>query len=128
MELATARMMNEDNIDYAVIESNNGGRGFGRNVEKNLRIMGNSHVTVSSYTQTHNKQVRINTHSADVQNMTYFPVGWEKRWPKFYNALNGYKKEGGNEHDDAPDCLTGTFEQRGQMGGNAAKISSFLGR
>lgn len=127
-ETATARMLFEDGIEYAVIESNNGGRGFARNVEKNLRILGGTKTVVSTYTQMKNKQVRINTHSADVQNMTYFPTGWEKRWPKFANALNGYKKEGGNEHDDAPDCLTGTFEQRGQMGGNAAKISSFLGR
>lgn len=127
-EQATAKMLTDDNVDYAVIESNNGGRGFGRNVERNCRLLGNTHTTISFYTQTKNKQVRINTHSADVQNMTYFPAGWEKRWPKFYNALHGYKKEGGNEHDDAPDCLTGTFEQRGVMGSSTGKVSAFLGR
>lgn len=126
-EPATARMITEDNIERAVIESNNGGRGFRRNVENNCRIMGNTHTILSDFTQTKNKQVRINTHSADVQNMTYFPVGWEKKWPKFHNALRGYKKEGGNEHDDAPDCLTGTFEQRGSGGSNAQRIASFLG-
>lgn len=126
-EPATARMITEDNIEWAVVESNNGGRGFMRNVEKNCRMLGNTHTTLSPLTQTKNKQVRINTHSADVQNMTYFPSGWERRWPKFYNALKGYKKEGGNEHDDAPDCLTGTFEQRGSGGSNAQRIASFLG-
>lgn len=127
-EPMTARMLNKDSIDRAVIESNNGGRGFGRNVEKQLRILGNTHTTISFITQTHNKQVRINTHSADVQNMTYFPRGWEKRWPRFYNAISSYKKEGGNEHDDAPDCLTGTFEQRGLASGSAAKVAAFMGR
>lgn len=127
-EVATARMLTDDQIDRAVVESNNGGRGFGRNVEKNMRILGNSHTTVTFLTQTKNKQVRINTHSADVQNMTYFPTGWEKRWPQFYNALRGYKKEGGNAHDDAPDCLTGTYEQRPQSGTGAARVASFFGR
>lgn len=127
-EPATARMITEDNIERAVIESNNGGRGFRRNVENNCRIMGNTHTILSDFSQTKNKQVRINTHSADVQNMTFFPAGWDKRWPKFYNALKGYKKEGGNEHDDAPDCLTGTFEQRGSGGNNAQRVASFFGR
>lgn len=127
-ETATARMLTEDQIDVAVIESNNGGRGFARNVEKNCRIMGNTLTTVHTFTQTRNKQVRINTHSASVQNMTLFPIGWERRWPKFANALRGYKKEGGNEHDDAPDCLTGTFEQRDRNGSSAAKVAAFMGR
>lgn len=127
-EVATAQMITEDKIDRAVVESNNGGRGFRRNVEKNSRLLANTHTTFVDFTQTKNKQVRINTHSADVQNMTYFPVGWEKRWPKFYNALRGHKKEGGNEHDDAPDCLTGTFEQRGSGGSTASKVASMFGR
>lgn len=127
-EQATARMLSEDNIDRAVVESNNGGRGFGRNVERYCRMLGNTHSTISYLTQTKNKQVRINTHSADVQNMTYFPEGWDKRWPQFYNALKGYKKEGGNAHDDAPDCLTGTFEQRFGDGTNAVKMAAFFGR
>lgn len=127
-EPETARMMSRDNIDRAVIESNNGGRGFGRNVEKNCRILGNTHTTISYLTQTKNKNVRINTHSADVQNMTYFPTNWSSRWPQFYRAITSYKKEGGNAHDDAPDCLTGTFEQRTSDGGNASRVASFMGR
>lgn len=127
-EPATARMLTEDNIDVVVVESNNGGRGFARNVERNCRLMHNTHTQISTMTQTKNKQVRIFSHSADVQNMTWFPEGWERRWPTFHNALAGYKKEGGNEHDDAPDALTGCFEQRGGSGGNADKVAAFLGR
>ena len=127
-EPATARMLTQDAIDRAVIESNNGGRGFGRKVEEHCRLLHNTHTTVSFITQTKNKQVRINTLSADVQNMTIFPVGWEQRWPRFYNALRGYKKEGGNEHDDAPDALTGTVEQRGTQGESAHRMANFMGR
>lgn len=127
-ESATARMLTDGDIERAVIEANNGGRGFRRNVEKYCRMLGNTHTILSDFTQTKNKQVRINTHSADVQNMTYFPEGWETMWPRFANALRGFKKEGGNKHDDAPDALTGTFEQRGVSSGGAAKVAAFLGR
>lgn len=127
-EPETARMLCRDKVDRAVIESNNGGRGFGRNVERQMRLLGNTHTNVSFLTQTKNKNVRINTHSADVQNMTYFPDGWETRWPLFYRAIANYKKEGGNAHDDAPDCLTGTFEQRGSDGSSASKVAAFMGR
>lgn len=126
-EPATAKMLTEDQVDVAVVECNNGGRGFARNVEKNCRLLYNTKTVIHTFTQTKNKQVRINTHSASVQNMTFFPAGWDKRWPKFYNALTGYKKEGGNEHDDAPDCLTGTFEQRDMNGSSASKVAAFVG-
>ena len=127
-EPETARMMTRDKVERATVESNNGGRGFRRNVEKNCRLLGNTRTAFVDLSQTRNKQARINTHSNDVQNMTYFPVGWEKKWPKFHNALTGYKKEGGNLHDDAPDCLTGTYEQRSSGGTGAARLSSLLGR
>lgn len=71
-----------------------------------------THTTVSCFCQTDNKQVRIFTKSADVNNMTFFPTNWDKRWPEFYQAIMGYMKEGGNAHDDAPDALTGCFEKR----------------
>ena len=33
-------------------------------------------------------------------------------WPEFYQAITHYMKVGGNDHDDAPDALTGTIEYR----------------
>lgn len=127
-EPETARMVTRDKVEYVTVESNNGGRGFKRNVEKNCRILGNTRTSFIEFTQTKNKQSRIFTHSNDVQNMTYFPVGWERKWPQFYKALIGYKKDGGNLHDDAPDCLTGTYEQRSTGGTGASRLSSMLGR
>ena len=64
--------------------------------------------------QSDNKQVRIFSKSNDVQNITYFPTGWNKLWPEFYKAITSYMKAGGNAFDDAPDALTGTVEQRGK--------------
>ena len=113
-EQATAQMLAKRQTEVCFVESNNGGRGFRRNVERITRTYGNTRTYFVDFTQTQNKQVRIFIHSNDVANMVYFPVGWEKRWPEFASALIGYLKEGRNAHDDAPDALTGTFEKRGE--------------
>ncbi len=111
-EPATAEMLSKQQVEVAIIESNNGGRGFARNVEQQCRLMGNSHTYIAWFAQTENKQVRIFTKSADVNNMVLFPVGWDTKWPEFYQAVVGYMKEGKNAHDDAPDVLTGIIEKR----------------
>lgn len=111
-EVRMAEQLTEDNVDQANIEGNNGGRGFARNVERNIRALGNRHTAVSTFTQSLNKSVRIFTHSATVQNMVYFPSDWARRWPQFHNALTSYRKEGRNAHDDAPDAVTGMVEKR----------------
>ena len=36
----------------------------------------------------------------------------EHMWPEFYKAITNYMKVGKNDHDDAPDALTGTVEKR----------------
>lgn len=111
-EPKTAEMLTINQTEWTDIESNNGGRGFARNVEKQCRELNNSKTFINWFAQTENKQVRIFTKSADVNNMTFFPAGWEKKWPEFYNAITKYRKEGGNSNDDAPDALTGCFEKR----------------
>jgi predicted phage terminase large subunit-like protein len=121
-EPETARMHTKHGVQKAVVESNNGGRGFAREVEKLCRLMGNATTAFTWFAQTKNKAVRIFSHSAEVQNLTYFPTGWEHRWPAFWSALTHYKKEGKNAHDDAPDCLTGTVEKRGDQPQNLAKF------
>jgi len=111
-EPKTAERYTKYNVQRAIIESNNGGRGFARNVESQCRMMGNNTTRFTWFTQTQNKQVRIFTHSAEVQNLTYFPEGWERLWPEFHTAIMGYLKEGKNAHDDSVDALTGTVEHR----------------
>jgi len=110
-EPETARMLNLNDTEVAIIESNNGGRGFARNVESNLRKLGNFKTKITTFTQGANKQVRIFSHSAEVCNMVYFPVNWERKWPEFARDMKAFRKEGRNAHDDAPDCVTGMVEK-----------------
>lgn len=113
-EPETARLLSKWEVEKATIESNNGGRGFARNVETNCRLLGNRKTAITWFAQTLNKDVRIFSHSAEVQNLTYFPEGWELLFPAFHRDITQYKKVGTNTHDDAPDALTGTVEKRAE--------------
>lgn len=110
-EPATAEMLVENSCNDADIESNNGGRGFARNVEREMRTKFRSNrCTVHWFHQSLNKQARILTNSTWVMEHIYFPANWRDRWPEFYRDITGYQKEGKNAHDDAPDALTGVAE------------------
>lgn len=104
---------------HCLIEANNGGRSFARNVKRVLRsTFRNFRTTVTSFTQSQNKASRIYSNSACCMNDILFPEGWEHRWPKFYSALMGYRKDNKKkQHDDAPDCLTGVFEMHSKKAG-----------
>lgn len=114
-EPKTAEMLTKHQTQKAVIESNNGGRSFARAVESQCRLLGNNITKITWFHQGENKQVRIFTKSNEVQNMTFFPSDWNRRWPEFYSALTSYRKEGRNSYDDAPDALTGTIEHRDKV-------------
>lgn len=116
-EVAVAEMLNKHSVDVANIESNNGGRGFARAVERNLRTMGNKRTRVQWFAQRENKASRIFIHSAEVQNLVKMPRGWERLYPEFYQAVIGYMKVGNNAHDDAVDALTGVVEKMQQSSG-----------
>lgn len=111
-ESQTAELLTRNNTIWSLVESNNGGRAFARNVKRILRAtLRNFRVAVSSFTQTQNKASRIYANSACCMNDILFPEGWERKWPKFYAALTGYRKDNKKkQHDDAPDCLTGVYE------------------
>ena len=109
-EPATAKMLTANNVGCAIIESNNGGRGFARNVERECKELGNRHTNIRWFHQSKNKEARILSNSTSVMNNLYFPVNWEDRWPDFARAIKKYQREGKNEHDDAPDALTGVYE------------------
>lgn len=115
-EPATAQMLTRNNIGCAIIESNNGGRGFARNVARECKELGNKHTNVKWFTQSKNKVARILSNSTSVMNNLYFPVGWEDRWPEFARDIKRYQREGKNEHDDAPDALTGVYENPKPLG------------
>ena len=110
-EPETARMLVRNGTQEVTIEANNGGRGFRRKVEEHVRTLGNWRMAFEDFTQTENKKVRIFSHSAEVMNMVAYPEGWETMWPHYYSAMSSYRKEGTNEHDDAPDATTGIVER-----------------
>lgn len=110
-EPETARRLLATGCNIARIESNNGGRGFARNVERELRANRSNRCRIEWFHQSENKQARILTNSTWVQDHIYYPVNWRDRWPEYYAAMQSYQKEGKNAHDDAPDATTGVAEQ-----------------
>ncbi len=111
-EPATAKMLYQDNVNAADIESNNGGRGFARNVQRELKEKYKSnHCTIHWFHQSQNKIARILSNSTWVMEHIYFPVNWKVKFPEFYKAMNTYQREGKNKHDDAPDAVTGIAEK-----------------
>ncbi|NIA28723.1 MAG: phage terminase large subunit [Actinobacteria bacterium] len=123
-EIKTAEMLSKHEVAVAVIESNNGGRGFARNVEKNLRTMENNKTQIKWFYQSLNKNVRIFVNSGEVQNLIYFPKEWQKLYLLFHSSLIQYMKVGKNEHDDAEDALTGTVEFRKKATGGKYVIET----
>jgi len=107
-ELATARMM--EGVKLSKIESNNGGRGFARAVQEWCHKMDNHYTVIDWFHQGDNKNVRINTWSAWVQQNVYFPLNWGVRWPEFYQHIINFIRNGENKYKDAPDVLTGIGE------------------
>lgn len=107
-----ARKLVENEVNLCWIESNNGGRGFARNVERLMRENhGTNQTTVKWFHQSKNKQARILTNATWLMEHVYFPDGWRNRWPELYKSLMTYQREGKNSHDDAQDALTGIAEK-----------------
>lgn len=92
-------------------ESNNGGRGFSRAVEKKYRDAGGVKTIFKPYTQTLNKEARILSNATTVQNIIYFPMDWKSRYNEYYRSMKEYQRQGKNEHDDAQDCTTSIAEE-----------------
>lgn len=113
-ENQTAEMLNRNKVNQAWIESNNGGKGFARNVKKLV----DESVNVDWFYQGSNKEARIYSNSASVNNEIVFPDDWHIRWPIFYKHVTKYKKLfKANDFDDAPDVLTGIIEKEENKSG-----------
>ena len=116
-ELELARILYENEVNIAKIESNNGGRGFSRSVDRILKDKYRSNKTrVAWFHQSKNKVARILSNSTWVMDHIYFPANWRDRWPEYYKAMVSYQREGKNKHDDAPDAITGVAEQFNNRG------------
>lgn len=124
-EVMLAKMLTENSITECLIESNNGGRQFARNVKRITRAtLHNFKTAINTFTQTKNKAARIFSNSALVNSDVAFPENWDKKWREFYNAITTYRKDNKRRaaHDDAPDALTGVVEMHSRKAGRK-KIS-----
>ena len=106
-ESATANMLIRNECRMAYIESNNGGRGFARAVQ---RLAPN--VKVEWFHQNGNKEARILTNAPSVMQRVLFPSDWAVRFPTLRNHLVTFKRLfRANRHDDCADALTGIVEK-----------------
>lgn len=110
-EKLVANSILEYNVDVADIESNNGGRGFSRAVEKIVRDADNYDVHFNNFHQSDNKEARILSNSNYVQNHIFYPNNFKNRYPNFYKEISEYMRTGKNKHDDGIDVLTGIAEK-----------------
>ena len=113
-EPAEAKQLFAFGVNNSYIESNNGGRGYARSVQRILKDDYNSNRTIiTPFTQSKNKIARILSNATWVMNHIYFPEDWKNRFPDYYDAMIKYQREGKNKHDDAPDATTGIAERIG---------------
>lgn len=116
-EPEVARMLLRSGTREAVVESNNGGRGFARAVQAAA-----PGVCVEWFHQGGNKEARILSNSATVLRRIRFPRGWSVRWPELYAHLTTYRRQfRANRWHDAPDVVTGIVE-REQAGNGGRKV------
>lgn len=107
----TSSILNKNRVDYCDIESNSGGRSFGKNVQKQLEEMG-ADTVIRSFHQSENKEARIITGAPSVMRHVLMPPQWRNKYPKFAKDLLGFRRLfKANTHDDAPDALTGAVEK-----------------
>ena len=117
-EQATAKMFYDNKVNVARIESNNGGRGFARNVKRILeQELDSNYTVIRPFHQSQNKIARILTNATWVMEHIYYPANWRDRWPDYYKAMIKYQRSGKNKNDDAPDCTTGIAEDIGAREG-----------
>ena len=100
-------MLERNDIRNAYVESNNGGRGFARALQRLV-----PRIRVEWFHQSGNKEARILSNSATVLHNIRMPEGWQQRWAEFHQHLTTYRRLfRANRHDDAADALTGVVER-----------------
>lgn len=109
-EVAHAEQTKNNKVNHVRIESNSGGRGFSRNSERLVKERRYRGAYYEPFHQSANKNSRILSNSALVENNVLFPSNWKILWPEFYEAMTTYQREGKNKNDDAPDAVTGIVE------------------
>lgn len=116
-EKEVAKRLTEFKVNNALVEGNNGGRGFARQVERNMRDLGNHKTIISTFNQTNNKNARILSNATWVMEHIHYPSNWHNKWNEYFVSMKEYQREGKNSHDDAQDATTGVAENIIEAGG-----------
>ena len=99
-------MINRNGTQKAWVESNNGGAGYEKVIKKKVRAI------TDPFYQGGNKESRIITASAMVNQHIIMPFGWETRYKAVYDHVTGFLRNfEANTHDDPEDGLTGIYEK-----------------
>lgn len=104
-------MLIRNEVTEAEFESNNGGRGFSRNIDRKLKENNYYKCVIKTYTQTSNKEARILSSASWVSNHIFFPPNWKNKYKEAYKSISTYQKKGKNKHDDIEDVLAGIYER-----------------
>ena len=116
-ERLVADMLQRTSTRFALVESNNGGRGFARVLRQRCPM-----VRIEWFHQSANKEARILSNSSTVVHMLRFPRGWRDRWSELHSHLTTYRRKfSSNRWHDAPDVLTGIVEK--EMFGGVKKVA-----
>lgn len=116
-EKEVAKKLTEFKVNNALVEGNNGGRGFARQVERNMRELGNHKTIIRTFHQSNNKNARILSNATWVMEHIYYPNNWHNKWNEYFVSMKEYQREGKNPHDDAQDATTGVAENIIEAGG-----------
>lgn len=95
-----------------LIETNNSGRLFMKDVERRTRILGNNFTRFAGFVTKENKEIKIFSRAVEVNNTIVFPSGWQSLYPQFYNEVRYRTKAGRHAHDDACDTLSEMVSRR----------------
>lgn len=99
-------MINRNGTQKVWVESNNGGAGYEKVIKKKMRAM------TDPFYQGGNKESRIITASAMVNQSIIMPFGWETRYKAIYDHVTTFLRNfDANTHDDPEDGLTGIYEK-----------------
>lgn len=124
-EVRLAKFLHKNQVMHCVIESNNGGEGFARNVQRILKQdIQNRFTTVETFHQNLNKAARIFSNASDVQRLIYFPYNYftrindlgqyvicdNKEHKDYIDHLLSFVSVEDSEHDDAEDATTLVIE------------------
>lgn len=119
-EELTAEMLRRNSTRDVVVESNNGGRGFARQL---MRLV--PEANVEWFHQSANKEARILSNASTVLRRVVMPSDWQYRWPDLASHLLSYNRRfRANRWHDAPDVLTAIVEQ--ELNRPSRKVKTFF--